>query len=190
MALNTGWSEEHFKRLGAEALPRRAVVEILQTLPAMVSPDTPASDAAQLAPLMGVHYLPVVNALGEAVGVVCRCDLAEAAPGAEVSTVMHAPAVTIGANAEAEQAAKVIKEQGLGCLPVLDEFSVVGVVTKTELLRAELLTPAEAPTCQKCGTLFHVTVSENPEVALCKSCREGAGERRPPLDEKELGGED
>jgi predicted transcriptional regulator len=166
------------------------VVEILQTLPAMVSPDTPVSDAAELARQMGLHYLPVVNLLGEAEGVVCRCDLRDASPGDEVGTVMNTPAVTISANADAEHAAAVIRERGLGCLPVLDEFSVVGVVTRSELLRAELLSPADAPTCTNCGTLHHVTVSENPEVALCRSCREGKSERRPEFDERELGGGD
>lgn len=189
MALNSGWSEEHFKRLGERSLPRRAVVEILQTLPAMVSPQTPATDAAALAQTMGLHYLPVVNLHGEAVGVVCRCDLAGASPGAAVSAVMRAPAVTIAADADAEQAARVMEDRGLGCLPVLDAFSVVGVVTKLELLRAELIAPDAAPRCQQCGTFFHVTASEHPAVSLCRSCREGKAQRRA-VEERELGGGD
>jgi CBS domain-containing protein len=190
MALVTGWSEELFKPLSESALPHRAVVEILQTLPAMVSPETPISDASELAQQMGLHYLPVINALGEAEGVVCRCDLRDAPPGDEVSTVMRAPAVTISATADAHRAAEVMMERGLGCLPVLDEFSVVGMVTRSELLRAELVTPEEAPTCELCGSLFHVVVSDNPRVAQCRSCRETQSGRRPAIDEKELGGGD
>jgi CBS domain-containing protein len=190
MALVTGWSEEQFKPLSDVSLPHRAVVEILQTLPAMVSPDTPVSDAAALAQQMGLHYLPVVNALGEAEGVVCRCDLRDAPPGDEVSTVMQTPAVTIRSDAAANRAAEVMLERGCGCLPVIDEFSVVGLVTRGELLRAELVRPEQAPSCDLCGTLFHVVVTENPHVAQCRSCRDSKSDRRPVLDDKELGGGD
>jgi predicted transcriptional regulator len=129
-----------------------------------------------------------VNQLGEAAGVVCRCDLEGAPPGDEVSTVMSQPAVTIGAQADSEHAAQMMLERGIGCLPVLDEFSVVGVITRAELLRAELIRPEQAPACTLCGSLFHVTVSEAPDVSMCKNCRDGKSERH--IDEKELGGGD
>ena len=184
------WTEEHFKLPLHAALPPRAVVEILQTLPVMVSPQTPIADVAALAQQMGLHYLPVINALGEAEGVVCRCDLRDAPGGDEVSTVMRTPAVTIDAHADAARAAEVLIKRGVGCLPVVDEFSVVGLVTRSELLRAELVTRDQAPSCELCGTLFHVQVTENPHVAQCRSCRDSRTNRRPRVDDKELGAGD
>jgi len=67
---------------------------------------------------------------------------------------------------------------------------VVGLVTRSELLRAELVTPEEAPSCEVCGTLFHVVTTENPHVAQCRSCRDNKSDRRPVLDDRELGGGD
>ncbi|HET6305474.1 MAG TPA: CBS domain-containing protein, partial [Myxococcota bacterium] len=53
----------------------------------------------------------------------------------EISRVMSQPPVTIHPDASAEEAALVMAERKIGCLPVLEGEELVGMVTETDLLR-------------------------------------------------------
>jgi acetoin utilization protein AcuB len=52
-----------------------------------------------------------------------------------VRTVMSAPAISIGGDAELEEAASIMRREGLGSLPVVERGRIVGIVTETDLLR-------------------------------------------------------
>jgi len=52
-----------------------------------------------------------------------------------VRKVMSAPAISIGGDAELEEAARVMRQEGLGSLPVVERGRIVGIVTETDLLR-------------------------------------------------------
>jgi acetoin utilization protein AcuB len=49
--------------------------------------------------------------------------------------VMSAPAISVGLDTEVEEAARVMAEEKLGSLPVVDRGRIVGIVTETDLLR-------------------------------------------------------
>jgi acetoin utilization protein AcuB len=77
-----------------------------------------------------VRHLPVVNAAGTLLGVVTDRDLRHHlfAPRVlkEVGTV---------ANADVVDAARIMLEDKVGSLPVVDGGRVVGIVTETDVLR-------------------------------------------------------
>jgi CBS domain-containing protein len=48
---------------------------------------------------------------------------------------MSEPPITIQADAKVEEAAHLMAEHKIGCLPVLEKDELVGMVTETDLLR-------------------------------------------------------
>jgi acetoin utilization protein AcuB len=88
------------------------------------------------------------------VGMITDRDLREAAPSpattltrgeiasqmatTAVETCMTHEVVCIGPEAEMAQAARLLVERRIGCLPVVDHGTLVGVVTDMDCLRAFL----------------------------------------------------
>ena len=52
-----------------------------------------------------------------------------------VQEIMSAPVVTVAADTALGEAATLMEQKGVGCLPVVDGSTLVGIVTKTDLLR-------------------------------------------------------
>jgi CBS domain-containing protein len=97
-----------------------------------------------------IRHLPVVDGT-RVVGVVSQRDLFRSALGAalafgtrepqklmrsmEVRDVMSAPAVTIDPGAAVQEAARNMVEKKIGCLPVVEDGKLVGILTETDVLR-------------------------------------------------------
>jgi len=97
-----------------------------------------------------VRHMPVVHG-GKLVGVVSERDLLRASlsnltsfrseerraflHAVEIARVMSTPPVVIGPDATAKDAALIMAERKIGCLPVLDGDQLVGLITETDLLR-------------------------------------------------------
>jgi len=115
-----------------------------------VSPSTNLFDALMLTRTQGVRHLPVLDG-GALVGLVTDRDLRLAMPAkgtapekererllatSLVGDVMTRNLVTTTPDAPVEEAARLLYEHYIGCLPVLSEGRVVGLLTETDLLRA------------------------------------------------------
>jgi acetoin utilization protein AcuB len=97
-----------------------------------------------------VRHMPVVQG-GRLVGVVSERDLLRASlsnltgfdseerraflNGVEIARVMSAPPIVIDADASVEEAALAMAERRIGCLPVMEGGSLVGLLTEAALLR-------------------------------------------------------
>jgi CBS domain-containing protein len=53
----------------------------------------------------------------------------------EVQEVMTAPAITISANADIEEAAAIMLKEGIARIPVMEEERLVGIVTRADIVR-------------------------------------------------------
>ncbi len=97
-----------------------------------------------------VRHLPVVRS-GELVGVVSQRDLLHASlsnvmglpsdeqnlflQGVSIAQVMSAPPVSIGLDATVQEAARIMAERKIGCLPVTEGAKLRGILTETDVLR-------------------------------------------------------
>ena len=99
-----------------------------------------------------IKHLPVVNSSGELVGIVTDRDLKEASASdattlevhellylldkVKIQSIMSKNVITTEKSGSAKQAALLMVEKGVGCLPVVDGKKVVGIVTRSDLLKA------------------------------------------------------
>jgi CBS domain-containing protein len=97
-----------------------------------------------------LRHLPVVED-GELVGMVTQRDLFKAAMSSamgygskaqqaflhsvRVKEIMTDPVITIAPEAPLSEAIELILQRGIGCLPVVAGGRLVGMLTKTDLLR-------------------------------------------------------
>jgi len=108
------------------------VGDVMTTKVETVGPDESAEDARSRMQALRVHHLVVTE--GKAVvGVISDRDL-DAPEGKKVSELMSAKPVTITARATVRDAANELRGNVIGCLPVLDDDRLVGIITTTDLL--------------------------------------------------------
>lgn len=129
------------------------VEKCMQRRPVTVSPQDTLRGAWQIIRERRVRHLPVVER-GRLVGIVTDRDLRQALPSRAVGLEMHeAPhlaekvriwevmaraVVTISREAPIEEAARLLLKYRIGGLPVLKGETLVGIITKTDLLQALL----------------------------------------------------
>ncbi len=126
------------------------VRDIMQTSFVTVSAGDTLSTVEDIMTLGGVRHMPVVRG-GVLVGVVSERDLLRASLSnltgfrqeerraflqvVEITRVMSTPPIVIFPEAEIEQAARLLAEKSIGCLPVVEEGELVGLLTETDVLR-------------------------------------------------------
>jgi acetoin utilization protein AcuB len=97
-----------------------------------------------------IRHLPVVDG-GRVVGVVSQRDLFQRGLAAALGygeiaqrkllhalrakEVMSAPAVTVSPNLTLEQAGRTMLHERIGCLPVVDDGRLVGILTESDVMR-------------------------------------------------------
>jgi acetoin utilization protein AcuB len=120
--------------------------------PVTISPGASYSEAFDLIRESEFRHLPVVDKKGKLVGIVAETDLLHASPSSAttlsiyelnyllanllVEEVMSSPAITVADDAPIEQAARIMIDEKVGCLPVVRGHELVGVITETDIFKA------------------------------------------------------
>lgn len=117
------------------------VADLMQPAPYVVGPDDALHAAWVVMEFHGFRHLPVLD--GEAlVGVLSRRDLEEANADIDlrglVREAMSPATETTRPWTSAPDAADIMRRQRIGCLPVTDRGTLVGLITATDMLRALL----------------------------------------------------
>ena len=137
-------------------MPER-VRDIMETKLVTISASERLSMVEDIMRLGRVRHMPVVQG-GDLVGVVSERDLLRASLSElsehrdaerrmflhviEISRVMSSPPVVIGPDATIREAALLMADRKIGCLPVLDGGRMIGMVTETDVLRWVASAPA------------------------------------------------
>jgi acetoin utilization protein AcuB len=119
--------------------------------PTTIALDTSLKDALDLIRSQPFRHLPVVDGEGKLAGIVTEKTLVYASPSPElslsvfeidhlmrkiqVSQVMSGKAVTVSSDLPLEEAARVMVDHRIGCLPVVDEGELVGIISDTDIFR-------------------------------------------------------
>jgi CBS domain-containing protein len=119
------------------------------TIPA----DATLNDVAAMLLDRGISGAPVVSSRGRVLGVVSKSDLVRTLTGGQrhgraasrtrasrrrqtARDVMSSPAVTVTPERNVAHAATVMTRRGINRLPVLDRNTLVGIVSRADLVRA------------------------------------------------------
>jgi acetoin utilization protein AcuB len=122
--------------------------------PITVKPDLPIAEALEWMRREKVRHFPVVNKKGELVGVIARDDLLYASPSpvtslsmweitylmsqVTVEEAMTKEVLTASEDMPIEEAARTMFNEKIGCLPVMRDGTVVGIITESDLFAAFL----------------------------------------------------
>jgi acetoin utilization protein AcuB len=116
------------------------ILRELMTSPVLkVTPGLTASDALALMRDENVRHAVVL--LGDTiVGVVSDRDLGgpqggRARVGHSVADLMHSDPIVVPQAMPVDEAIHIVLERHIGCLPVVDGATLVGIVTRSDLLR-------------------------------------------------------
>ncbi len=107
--------------------------ELMNTQVATAARGDFAGVAANRMRIENVHHLVVMDGRKVA-GVVSSHDLDNARPDATLSELMTPNPVSATPSLHLDKAANLLRGRGIGCLPVLDDDKLVGIVTTSDLL--------------------------------------------------------
>jgi predicted transcriptional regulator len=157
------------------------VAEVMGTELFTLTPDTVVGSALRLAATKRIHHFLVIED-GSLTGIVCQDDLRQARHGALVGECMSSPVLCIGPETTLKEAADIMQENEVGCLPVVTGAFLVGVITRDKLTRMglppeEVPEPtittdvASAPICAACGGAHEVRRDlRTGMLNLCAEC--------------------
>lgn len=112
-----------------------------------VSPEMDLEEALKLLSTKNLRHLPVVEH-GKLVGIVSDRDLLLASPafgqedkleilsGTLLKQIMHRDIITVHPLETIDEAARLLYEHRIGCLPVLQQGTIVGILTQSDILFA------------------------------------------------------
>jgi acetoin utilization protein AcuB len=122
--------------------------------PITVTNKTPIDEALKVMRDNRVRRLPVVDGKGKLVGIVAEKDILYASPSPATSLSIHEihylvskltvaeimtkNVFTVTHDTPLEEAAKVMADNRIGALPVLQDGELVGIITETDIFKAFL----------------------------------------------------
>ena len=121
-----------------------SVAEIMTREPYTLGPDDTLADARKLMAEHHIRHVPIVSPEGTLVGVVSQRDVLAASDSSlagggagdynstALSDLMTAPVQTTEPSASLRGAAMFLQQNRLGCLPVLEDGKLVGIVTDSD----------------------------------------------------------
>lgn len=124
------------------------VKEVMRTNVICASSDTKATEVKNMMTENNVSKLPVVDN-GKLVGIVTKNDLLKAEPSSAttldmfeisyllskltVKKIMNTKVISVGTNEVVEEAARIMVDNKISCLPVVDGDALIGIITKSDL---------------------------------------------------------
>ena len=125
------------------------ISRVMTRNPVYIYPDLSLNDARSLMDREKIGHLPVLNKNNTLVGILTKKDLLKASPSPATSLdmyeisyllsklvvekVMEKNVITVSEDEVVEEAARIMADKGIGCLPVMKGSLLVGIITDTDL---------------------------------------------------------
>ena len=156
--------------------------------PISVGPQDSFHHAMSLIRQHGIRHLPVVEA-GRLVGIVTDRDLRQASPSPATSLEIHelhyllekvrvcdimaSRVHTVAPETPIEEAARLMLQHKIGCLPVLRGTELVGIITETDILAAFV----DVMGIQTAQTRLELALEDRPDAFLdvCRIIQDQGG---------------
>ena len=119
--------------------------------PLTIVPEESISNAHSFMSQHKIRHLPVVTSKAKMVGLITEDDLLKAEPSGattlsvweihyllmkvKVEAVMVKDVITTTENTPIEEAAHLMLDNKIGCLPVISDDSLVGIITESDIFR-------------------------------------------------------
>jgi len=127
------------------------VSRIMKRNPIFIHHDVSLTEARSIMDREKIGHLPVLNKNNELTGLVTKVDLVKAGPSPatsldmyeigyllsklKVDKVMIKDVITVQEDEVIEEAARIMADNGIGCLPVMRGSLLVGIVTDSDIFR-------------------------------------------------------
>jgi CBS domain-containing protein len=121
--------------------------EIMSTSVLSVTPDTPVAEVATLLAEKGISGVPVLDEDGAPVGVVSELDVITR-QGATAGEIMSSGVISVTEDTPAEDIIEIFGSRRVRRVPVLSHGRIVGIISRSDLVRLFSLTRW---TCTSCG---------------------------------------
>ncbi|HVU13339.1 MAG TPA: CBS domain-containing protein [Phototrophicaceae bacterium] len=128
------------------------VCDVMTVHPATTASEMTLLEAVETMREVGCHHLPVISAEKHLIGILSMHDCEQAlgesleksgpivnlalANAVPVSMVMTPAPIIVEPDAPAYEAARLMLEHFIGCLPVMRGETLVGIITRSDLLMA------------------------------------------------------
>jgi acetoin utilization protein AcuB len=125
------------------------VSKIMTRNPFFIHPELSLSDARSLMDREHIGHLPVLNKNNELMGLITKVELLKAGPSPATSLdmyeisyllskltvekVMEKKVITVQDGETIEEAARIMADKGIGCLPIMNNSLLVGIITDTDI---------------------------------------------------------
>ena len=119
--------------------------------PVVITTDTSLKEALDLVRSKPFRHLPVVDENGKLVGIVTEKSLVYASPisattlsvfevdyilsRTKIGQIIQGSVVAVGPDLPIEEAARVMVDHRIGCLPVVEDDELVGIISDTDIFR-------------------------------------------------------
>jgi CBS domain-containing protein len=154
------------------------VAEVMGTELFTLTPDTVVASAQRLAFDNDVRHMLVLDGT-TLTGIVCDEDLRTAARDSLVGELMRTPVLCIAPETTLDEAAELMEEHGVSCLPVVKGTSLLGIVTREGLALLSGAPEAKADLCVACGSSDKVR--RDPRAAMVPMCADCLGRKLPSI---------
>ena len=128
------------------------IIKLMMTKnPVTIHPDMSVTDVRSLMDKKEIGHLPVLDRNNNLAGIVTKKDLLKAGPSPattldmyeisyllsklRVEKIMVKDVITVDENDVVEEAARIMADRDIGCLPVMKGNILTGIVTETDLFR-------------------------------------------------------
>jgi CBS domain-containing protein len=128
------------------------VSDIMTLHPTTIASEVTLAEAVNVMREVGCHHLPVISAQKHLIGILSARDCEQAlgesleksgpvvnlalANAVPVSMVMTPAPIIVESDASAHEAARLMLEHYIGCLPVMRGETLIGIITRSDLLMA------------------------------------------------------